>query len=159
LNPPKGRHWRSTPDVLERLDQRGLIEWSSTGIPRKKLYLDEQPGQKVQDIWEFKDPQRPHYPTEKNLEMLKMIVGTSSNEAELILDCFAGSGTTLIAASALGRNWIGIDESKNGIDVAQDRLKAVGAGALEFLQQRGSNVVVLPKKFEPSKPTQLRPVA
>ena len=64
--PPKGRHWRSATDVLEQLNRRGLIEWSASGVPRKKIYLDEGSGQKVQDIWEFKDPQRPSYPTEKN---------------------------------------------------------------------------------------------
>jgi len=100
LTPPKGRHWRSTPEVLERLHQQGLVEWSPTGVPRKKIYLDEQPGQKVQDIWEFKDPQHPKYPTEKNLDMLKMIVGASSNEGDLVLDCFSGSGTTLIAPAS-----------------------------------------------------------
>ena len=143
LTPPKGRHWRSTPDVLERLHQQGLIEWSSTGVPRKKIYLDAQPGQKVQDIWEFKDPQHPNYPTEKNLDMLKMILEASSNAGDLVLDCFSGSGTTLIAASALGRHWIGIDESEHAIEVANNRLRATateGGAPIEYetLRQRGA---------------------
>lgn len=143
IRPPKGRHWRSAPDVLERLHQQGLIEWSSTGVPRKKIYLDEGIGQKVQDIWEFKDPQQPKYPTEKNLDMLKMIVGASSNEGDLVLDCFSGSGTTLIAASELGRKWIGIDESEHAIEVAKNRLRATTAAGhapveYEVLCQRGA---------------------
>jgi adenine-specific DNA-methyltransferase len=144
LTPPKGRHWRSIPAVLERLHQQGLVEWSPTGVPRKKIYLDEQPGQKVQDIWEFKDPQHPNYPTEKNLDMLKMIVEASSNAGDVVLDCFSGSGTTLIAASELGRNWIGIDESEHAIEVAKNRLRATateGGGTpieYEFLRQRGA---------------------
>ncbi|MCD6393751.1 MAG: site-specific DNA-methyltransferase, partial [Planctomycetes bacterium] len=40
LSPPKGRHWRYPPDELTRLDEQGLIEWSSTGNPRKKIYAD-----------------------------------------------------------------------------------------------------------------------
>jgi adenine-specific DNA-methyltransferase len=141
--PPKGRHWRSAPDVLDLLDRQGLIEWSSSGVPRKKIYLDEGTGQKVQDIWEFKDPQQPKYPTEKNLDMLKMIVEASSNEGDLVLDCFSGSGTTLIAASELGRNWIGIDESEHAIEVAKTRLRATamaGNAPIEYevLRQRGA---------------------
>ena len=124
MRPPKGRHWRSAPAVLDRLDAQGLIEWSASGVPRKKIYLDEGTGQKVQDIWEFKDPQHPNYPTEKNLDMLKLIVSASSNEGDLVLDCFCGSGTTLIAANELGRNWIGIDESSHAIEAAKHRLRA-----------------------------------
>ena len=94
------------------------------GVPRKKIYLDQMPGQKVQDIWEFKDPQHPSYPTEKNLDMLKLIVSASSKEGDLVLDCFCGSGTTLIAANELNRNWIGIDGSEHAIEVAKRRLDA-----------------------------------
>lgn len=122
VKPPKGRHWRSDPAVLEELDKQGLIEWSSTGVPRKKIYLDESGGKKMQDIWEFKDPQYPQYPTEKNLDLLRFIVEASSNEGDLVLDCFAGSGTTLVAAHSLNRNWIGVDQSEPAIKVIQKRL-------------------------------------
>ena len=40
-------------------------------MPRKKIFVDERDGKKMQDIWEFKDPQYPQYPTEKNLDLLK----------------------------------------------------------------------------------------
>lgn len=124
LTPPKGRHWRISPDELTRLDKKGLIEWSSTGNPRKKIYLDEalSKGKKRQDIWEFKDHPYPAYPTEKNLEMLKLIVRTSSNPDDLVLDCFSGSGTTLIAAEELKRRWIGIDNSPSAIEVSKKKL-------------------------------------
>lgn len=127
LKPPKGRHWRYSPDELDRLDEHGLIEWSSTGNPRKKIYADEvlAKGKKRQDIWEFKDPPYPSYPTEKNLEMLKTIISASSNPDDIVLDCFAGSGTTLVAAEELGRRWIGIDNSKVAIDTAQKRLLSI----------------------------------
>jgi adenine-specific DNA-methyltransferase len=127
LKPPKGRHWRYLPDELDRLHESGLIEWSSTGNPRKKNYADEvlAKGKKRQDIWEFKDPPYPTYPTEKKLEMLKVIIEASSNPDDLVLDCFAGSGTTLVAAEELGRRWIGIDNSKIAMDVAQKRLTTI----------------------------------
>jgi adenine-specific DNA-methyltransferase len=140
IKPPKGRHWRSDPAVLEEWDKQGLIEWSSNGVPRKKIYLDEKEGKKMQDIWEFKDPQYPKYPTEKSLDLLKFIVEASSNEGDLVLDCFCGSGTTLIAAQELSRNWIGIDQSDQAIKVTQKKLAQIPASLFskveyEFLKQ------------------------
>jgi adenine-specific DNA-methyltransferase len=123
--PPRGRHWRYPPEVLEQLDKQGLIEWSRSGNPRKKIYADEYARKKMyrQDIWEFKDPPYPSYPTEKNLEMLKVIVEASSNKEDIVLDCFSGSGTTLVASELLGRRWIGIDNSPKAIEVTLRRLQ------------------------------------
>lgn len=140
IKPPKGRHWRSEPALLEEWDKQGLIEWSANGVPRKKIFLDEKEGKKMQDIWEFKDPQYPKYPTEKSLDLLKFIVEASSNEGDLVLDCFCGSGTTLIAAQELGRNWIGIDQSDQAIKVTQKKLAQIPASLFskveyEFLKQ------------------------
>lgn len=122
--PPTGRHWRYDPKVLDELDTKGLIEWSSTGNPRKIIYADDvmRAGIKVQDIWIYKDPQNPKYPTEKNIEMLKMIVSASSNHGDIILDAFCGSGTTLVAAQELQRKWIGIDSSSEAIAICKQRL-------------------------------------
>ncbi len=122
IKPPKGRHWRSEPKVLEQLEKEGLIEWSNNGVPRKKIFADERNGKKKQDIWEYKDAQYPTYPTEKNLEMIKSIILASSNENDLVLDCFCGSGTTLQAANQLGRKWIGIDQSDEAVRIAEKRL-------------------------------------
>lgn len=113
--PPPGRHWRCDISILEQWDKEGLIEWSNNGNPRKKIYFDQQEGKRIQDIWEFKDPQYPIYPTEKNFDLLNLIVKTSSNENSIVLDCFAGSGTTLKAAQINGRQWIGIDQSDEAI--------------------------------------------
>jgi len=125
LKPPKGRHWRTDPEVLEELDKAGLIEWSSNGVPRKKIYADEKNGKKKQDIWEYKDAQYPSYPTEKNIDMIKTIIMASSNPGDLVLDCFCGSGTTLQAAQEFGRNWIGIDQSVEAINVTKKRLSKI----------------------------------
>jgi adenine-specific DNA-methyltransferase len=122
IKPPKGRHWRSKPEVLEELDKQGLIEWSKNGNPRKIIYADEKEGKKKQDIWKYKDPQYPIYPTEKNLEMIKDIILASSNKDSIIMDCFCGSGGTLKVATDLGRKWIGIDNSKKAIEVTTKRL-------------------------------------
>ncbi|MFQ6119459.1 MAG: DNA methyltransferase, partial [Methanosarcinales archaeon] len=59
--PPKGSHWQYPPEELDKLDAQGLIEWSSTGNPRRIYYAEEakKKGKKRQDIWEFKDPPYP----------------------------------------------------------------------------------------------------
>jgi adenine-specific DNA-methyltransferase len=115
MKPPVGRHWRTDVETINQWDLQGLIEWSSTGNPRKIIYADEREGKRVQDIWEYKDPQAPLYPTEKNADMLDLIITTSSNENSIVLDCFCGSGTTLKAAQKHNRRWIGIDQSELAI--------------------------------------------
>lgn len=123
ISPPIGRHWRTNIQRLNQWDKEGLIEWSSTGNPRKIIFADEKKGKRVQDIWEFKDPQYPTYPTEKNIELLDLIIKTSSNQNSIVLDCFCGSGTTLKAAQKNGRYWIGVDNSQHAIDTTLDKLK------------------------------------
>lgn len=125
IAPPTGRHWRTDVETLEQWDNDGLIEWSANGNPRKIIYFDEQEGKRMQDIWEFKDPQYPVYPTEKNPDMLDVIVKTSSNENSYVLDCFCGSGTTLKAAHNNGRNWIGIDQSDEAIKATTAKLHSI----------------------------------
>ncbi len=127
IMPPRGRHWRTDVQTLEQWDKEGLIEWSSTGNPRKIIYAEEKlgRGKRVQDVWVFKDPQYPVYPTEKNFEMLELIIRTSSNPGSLVLDCFCGSGTTLKAAHLNGRKWIGIDNSEIAIRATIAKLESV----------------------------------
>ena len=123
--PPKGRHWRTAIETLEKWDSEGLLEWSSTGNPRKIIFADERDGKRVQDVWEYKDPQYPTYPTEKNSDMLDLIVLTSSNTNSIVLDCFCGSGTTLKSAQINGRQWIGIDQSEHAIRATSEKLKTI----------------------------------
>lgn len=122
--PPKGRHWRCSIEELEKLDAAGLIEWSSNGTPRKINYADEHLYKKAQDIWEFKDPAYPSYPTEKNLDMLKFIIEASSNKDSIVMDCFCGSGSTLQAATLCNRHWIGIDNSELAIQTVKKRFSS-----------------------------------
>lgn len=124
LYPPVGRHWRTDVHTLEEWDKQNLIEWSITGNPRKIIYADETEGMRVQDVWkEYKDPLYPSYPTEKNLKMIELIVKTSSNIDSIVLDCFCGSGTTLLAAQNNGRHWIGIDSSNHAIEATRKKMK------------------------------------
>ena len=125
--PPPGRHWCYPPGKLEELEQAGLIEWSSTGNPRKIIYADDvaEHGVKMQDVWEYKDPQTPIYPTQKNPHLLEKIVATSSLRGSAVLDFFCGSGTSLRAASDLDRSWVGIDQSEVAIRTARMLLQEV----------------------------------
>lgn len=126
--PPSGKHWQYTPDKLDEMDANNEIYWSSNGNPRRKVYLDESKGIPVQDIWlDFLDINNQNtyqtgYPTEKNLDMIKRIIEASSNKGDLVLDCFAGSGTTLVAANDLERQWIGVDIGDVAIATIQNRL-------------------------------------
>jgi adenine-specific DNA-methyltransferase len=129
MMPPEGKHWQYTPEKLDELDRNGEIYWSSTGNPRRKVYLDDSNGIALQDIWldyldiNNQNTQTTGYPTEKNLDMLKRIILASSNEDDLVMDCFAGSGTTLVAADELKRNWIGIDIGNEAIKVMLNRFQ------------------------------------
>lgn len=128
MMPPPGKHWQYTPDKLDEMDANNEIYWSSNGNPRRKVYLDESKGIPVQDIWlDYLDINNQNtyqtgYPTEKNLDMLKRIIEASSNVGDIVLDCFAGSGTTLVAAEDLGRQWIGVDIGYVAIETIKDRL-------------------------------------
>ncbi len=129
LMPPQGKHWQFTPDKLDEMDAKGEIYWSSNGNPRRKVYLDRSNGIPVQDIWlDYLDVNNQNtlvtgYPTEKNIDMLKRIIEASSRPGDLVLDCFAGSGTTLVAAEELGRQWIGIDIGDEAIATIINRFK------------------------------------
>jgi len=138
--PPKGRHWRVDVKTLQEWDKIGLIEWSKNGNPRKKIYVDEKNGKRVQDVWEFKDPQKPIYPTQKNEKMLELIIKTSSNEDSIVLDCFCGSGTTLKVASMLNRKWIGIDKSEVAIEIAKQQLNDNLFESFNYLELKVENV-------------------
>ena len=121
--PPAGRHWRTDVETMNLWDAEGLIEWSGKGNPRKIIYADDRTGKRIQDIWsQFKDPQYPVYPTEKNPDLANLIVKTSSDPRSIVLDCFCGSGTTLKSAAINGRRWIGIDSSESAIEATRSKL-------------------------------------
>ncbi len=69
----------------------------------------------AQDIWTDIDPinmvaiERTGYPTQKPEALLERILKASSNESDLVLDCFCGSGTTAAVAEKLNRRWIVCD--------------------------------------------------
>ena len=129
MMPPKGKHWQYTPEKLDEMDTAGEIYWSPTGNPRRMVFCDPSKGVPIQDIWlNYRDSinqaqKTTGYPTEKNFEMLKMIIEASSTEGDIVLDCFAGSGTTLGAAYELNRVWIGADNSPESMKAVLKRFR------------------------------------
>ena len=115
--PPPGKHWQYRPSKLEELERQGDIHWSRNGNPRRKVYWSSGNKVALTDYWDmYRDAHHQSikitgYPTEKNFEMIKTIVGASSDEGDLVIDPFCGSGTTMHAARDLGRLYIGIDAS------------------------------------------------
>jgi len=126
MMPPSGKHWQYTPATLDKMDEKGEIFWSKNGNPRRKVYLDQHLGVGIQDIWlNYMDAHNQNvkitgYPTEKNPDLLRRIIEASSNPGGLVLDCFAGSGTTPAVAHELGRNWIAVDNSKEALKTMLD---------------------------------------
>ncbi len=117
IRAPEGRHWMTTPDELDRLDAEGRIEWSQSGNPRLIVYASEYEGKRIQDVWDYKDPLNPEYPTEKNSEMLDLLIRQSTQKESIVLDPFAGSGAALRCAEAHKRRWIGVDSSTDSINM------------------------------------------
>ncbi len=147
VSPPPGKHWQYTPKTLDEMDARGEIYWSPTGNPRRKIYLDKSEGVPIQDIWyDFRDTRNQNvhitgYPTEKNPHLLERIIQASSNPGDLVLDCFSGSGTTLAVADVLGRQWIGIDKSREAISTTLRRFTKGTERMGDFVDRANSDVL------------------
>ena len=74
-------------------------------------------------------PNQPRFhPTQKPIKLFMKIILDFTNENDLILDPFCGSGTTCIAAKKLGRRFIGIDISEDYCEIARQRLESVDTG-------------------------------
>jgi len=117
--------------LREKSYNRGLKPYKFRGVEE---YRDEsgwytEVGMK--DYWEINmvgrtSRERLDYPTQKPQVLLERIVSASSNEGDIVLDAFCGSGTTLAAARKLGRRWIGIDISPTACKLSRERLDRLG---------------------------------
>ncbi|WP_462390193.1 site-specific DNA-methyltransferase [Acidovorax sp. Q11] len=124
------KHWRFSKSRAEELIAAGrIVQPKPGGVPRYKRYLDEMPGIPLQNIWEDIAPvnsqalDRSGYPTQKPDTLLDRLITVSSTAGDLILDCFVGSGTTVVAAQRLGRRWIGCDINKGAIQTTAKRIQ------------------------------------
>jgi len=88
----------------------------------------EKKGVPLSDIWDIpylnpKAKERVGYPTQKPVLLLKQVLKIASDEGDVILDPFCGSGTTCVAAKSMNRDFIGIDKSLDAVALSNRRLK------------------------------------
>jgi site-specific DNA-methyltransferase (adenine-specific) len=105
--------WNNPKDKLKNKDKQMRSVWSIPLIPKDEKEFGK-------------------HPTQKPLELLNRIIVSSSNEGDLILDPFTGSGTTGIACSILKRKFIGIDSNKEYLDIAIKRFNDTQKSRLLF---------------------------
>ncbi len=127
MDPPPGRHWAYDQEGIDRLLADNRIYFSQTGMPYLKQYLNESPGKPCQSIWPDlrmtrSGYERLYYDTQKPETLLDRIITASSNEGDLVADCFCGSGTTGAVAERLGRRWIMCDLGRFAIHTSRKRL-------------------------------------
>lgn len=89
--------------------------------------IEEKKGVPLSDVWDIpylnpKAKERVGYPTQKPILLLERIIKLVTDEEDLVLDPFCGSGTTLVAAKLLKRNFIGIDQSEEAMKLSEKRL-------------------------------------
>ena len=99
------------------------------GIRRSVMTNEPTKGVPMPDVWEISminpvgiERTQVNYPTQKPEALLKRIIKASTNEGDLVLDFFYGSGTTLAVAEKLNRRWIGCDIGKLATYTTQKRL-------------------------------------
>jgi site-specific DNA-methyltransferase (adenine-specific) len=134
-------------DKLDALYTAGLIEITPGNVwPVPVRFLEPGDGQPLSDIWAYQpgtegdlygteagidsdvawmgptDPERLGYPTQKPLGLLERIIRSSCPQGGIVLDPFCGCGTTIDEAQRLGRQWIGVDVSRQATDVIEGRL-------------------------------------
>jgi len=132
--PPKNRRWALSQKNIDNLEKFG-----KTRINKKLSYVDCR-GKKINSIPEILYDeeiirsdwldipgysQKTHYPTENSEEVLERVIKASSKPGDMILDCFAGSGTTGVVAEKLGRKWIMVDCGKLAIYTMIKRLNSL----------------------------------
>jgi site-specific DNA-methyltransferase (adenine-specific) len=128
---PHPNGWSCNLERMQRYDAENRLHFPLTpdGVLRLKMYEDESPGERIQNLWEDLPPissqsaERLGYPTQKPVALLERILNASSNPGDVVLDPFCGCGTTVHAAEKLGRQWIGIDVTHLAIGLIEKRLR------------------------------------
>ena len=100
----------------------------------------EKKGVPLSDVWDIpylnpKAKERTGYPTQKPVLLLNQIISIASDEGDIVLDPFCGSGTTCVSAKHLKRNYIGIDKSMDAVSLAVSRLNEMVITESELLNK------------------------
>lgn len=142
--PPKGYSWRLSKETFEEYLKDNRIYFNGgDSVPRIKRFLSEvKDGITPLTIWKHKEVGHNQdaakeilalfddkiFDTPKPEKLLKRICEIASNENSIILDFFAGSGTSVATAQKLGRKWLGVEMGEHFYKVILPRLKKVIAG-------------------------------
>lgn len=145
--PPKGTYWRLSEESFLALDADKRIWWGKNGnnMPAQKRFLSEVQGGLVPStIWFYDDVSgnaeakneiraldigsSDIFITPKPERLLKRIIDIASNENDIVLDSFLGSGTTAAVVHKMGRRYIGIEMGEHAITHCAPRLKKVIEG-------------------------------
>ncbi|MDE0519176.1 MAG: site-specific DNA-methyltransferase [Candidatus Dadabacteria bacterium] len=114
----KGRGWTFNYEEIKEINP----EKQKDGSPKQMRDFWELPLVQGRERLRGEDNRALH-PTQKPEEMLKRIILASSNEGEVVLDPFLGSGTTTYVARKYGRKWIGIEQNSEYVGIAKKRMK------------------------------------
>lgn len=142
FSPPPGRFWRVSEYRLRELDADGRVWWGPTGEARPsiKRYLSEVGNLVPRTFWSKDDvgsnrtsknemralfPDAASFTTPKPERLLQRVVEIATNEEDVILDSFLGSGTTAAVAHKMGRRWIGIEMGEHAFTHCLPRLLKV----------------------------------
>lgn len=119
---PRGTKWKFSQETIDRMEKEGLIKLNSNGRPMYKVI--NQDFDLIDSNWTDIPGYlfTTGYPTENSEILLNRVINTGSNEHDLVLDVFGGSGTTAAVAEKLGRRWIVCDFGKHSIYTMQKRI-------------------------------------
>jgi site-specific DNA-methyltransferase (adenine-specific) len=111
-----------------------------------KLMKETNRGKQMKSVWEIKPPESwekkfGKHPTQKPVALLERILLASTNEGDLVLDPFSGSGTTALAALRTGRIFRGIEIDPKWVRVSALRLKEQTGGQLRFSRSDAAHQV------------------
>ncbi len=122
----------------------GRVSWSIRSAGRTYTYSEEATMARA-DVWSDishlhqRDPERTGYATQKPEALLERILLASSDENQLVLDCFCGSGVMPAVAGRLGRRWIASDKSEVAIAMTRERVqrdRQVQPFALQYVNSK-----------------------
>ena len=127
---PHPNGWVYSPERMQVLHDQGRLYYPKEKTKRvfMKRYLDEMPGMPLGDVWDDVFPINPQarerlgYDTQKPEALLERIIKSSSDEGSIVLDCFAGSGTTPAVAEKLNRRWVAVDIGRFAVHTTRKRL-------------------------------------
>lgn len=147
LRPPKGRSWYATEPVYRELveDNRIWFPKDGAGLPRIKRFVEELLGLVPFSIWGSEDcgtnddakrhlmmmfPHLEAFATPKPEALLERIIHIATDPGDLVIDFFAGSGTTAAVAHKMSRRWVSIERSASTVaEYLVPRLHRVVLGA------------------------------